>query len=165
MHVDTVHTALQGAGTGGEIAGNRKSHGALDRRVDRRAVITEVFEGEVPADAEANQSDVGVCACGAFDNAVQVFRSAAVVGAKEAVQLSTAATQVPGQRVPSGVMEGRRHALHGGIGGIPLQSVCDDDKGRRAMIAVPIEIQKIAVRGLDAFPLACDQGNPPEEYG
>jgi hypothetical protein len=33
------------------------------------------------------------------------------------------------------------------------------------MIAVPIEIQKIAVRGLDAFPLTCDQGNPPEEYG
>jgi hypothetical protein len=61
-------------------------------------------------------------------------------------------------------MEGSGHALHGGIRGIPLKSVRDDDEGLRAVIAVPIEIEKISVRGLDALPLTRDEWNAPEEH-
>lgn len=62
-------------------------------------------------------------------------------------------------------MEGGSNSLHGGIRGIPLQPVGDYDKGLRALIAVPIKIEKIPVRGLDAFPLAVDRCNPAEKYG
>ena len=62
-------------------------------------------------------------------------------------------------------MEGGSHSLYGGIGGIPLESMGDNDKGLRALIAIPIEIEKIAVRSLDAFPLAVDLCNLPEKHG
>jgi hypothetical protein len=60
-------------------------------------------------------------------------------------------------------MKGGSHALNGGIATASFQSMRDDDKGLRAMRSVPIEIQKVSVSGLDAFPLTRDRGNMPEE--
>jgi len=60
-------------------------------------------------------------------------------------------------------MEGGSHSLYRGIPRIPLKPMGDNDKGLRALIAVPIEIEKIAVRCLDAFPLVGDRGYTPQQ--
>ena len=100
-----------------------------------------------------------------LDDAMKILASAAVVGPQEVIQLPAASTKIPGQDIPSGTMEGGGHSLHGGIGGVPLEPMGDDDEGLRAMIAIPIQIEKVAVGSGDAFPLPGDRGNPPEEHG
>jgi hypothetical protein len=48
-------------------------------------MLPKIFEGEVAADAEADQSDVSVLTSGMLDDALEVFPSAAVIGAKKVV--------------------------------------------------------------------------------
>jgi len=97
------------------------------------------------------------------DHALEIFPGTTVIGAQETIHLPAAASEIPGKGIPSSSMEGGSHSLYGGIRGIPLQPMGDNDKGLRAVIAIPIEIEKIPIRSLDALLLASDRAYMPQQ--
>ena len=91
----------------------------------------------------------------------QVVGGPVVVGTQLPVGFTAAGSVIPGQGVPAAVIHCQGHGLYIGSGGVAFQAVGDDDQpvatGRG-----PVQVQKVVVWGLDAFPCIIKGGNFPE---
>ena len=112
-HVDAVLPVFEPFGAASQVTRYADSDSTADARVQARTRITEVFQSEISAQAEAHQADGLVL--GIRKDMVQydlkLFGRTAVVTLQFTIGLATAAPKVPNQDVPVGAPERRRHPL------------------------------------------------------
>ncbi len=112
--------------------------------------LAEVLEREIAAEAEAEERDALGVAQGEVDDAAQIVRVAAVVGAGEAVRLTAATAEAPCDDVPARGDEGLCDSAHVRVPRGTLETVGEDGRARRANM-VDFEIDEIAVGQLEAM--------------
>ena len=98
------------------------------------------------------------------DHRMKVCGIPAVIESQLSVTFPAAAPEVHGDRVPSSTIEGLDHTEHVRAGGIAFKTVQEDRDSIEAGSG-QIEIQKISIRRVDAFPLVRYPLDPAEHAG
>ena len=160
-HVDGIAPPAELRGGIGQITGNGKSDGAVDFS---GYVLPQIFKSEIATKTKADEIDLrgGMDFLRVGDDRAEILRGSAVVKTFQAVCLTTAAAEIPGEDIPPCMNQGTGHALDVCALGRTFQSVGNDGEAG-AGFPRPIEIQEIPIREFQALALSRDLRYPADE--
>ena len=109
-HVNSALRPCQGLGAALQIAGHRKGDGSNNCIRETQIFPPEVEEADVATHTKANEDNAGVALCNSTcHDGMQIFGVSVAVESGQAIDLTPAPTEVPGQNIPA---FGNSHARH-----------------------------------------------------
>ncbi len=164
-HIDATGGSGHGNGAVFQVAGHRNGSRPTNVGCQTASLLPNVLEHQVAPQAETDQADgvIDRLPADVAQHGGEVFRGTTVVGAQPAVGNPAAAPEIDAQGVPAGPVENPHHAAHVRRLRAALETMAENDQPLAVIVTGPVQIQKIVIRGGDAFALVANAVHPSQQ--